>query len=98
MADPLEIGREQMVDAVGGGNENVLDRLVRDTGIYGLSYFIGRVLDEHYPVDIFGDDTSAAGIMYGVNWGGEQAGEDIPRGVKWAVLLRHAIRQIERKP
>lgn len=87
----MEIGHDQFVEAVGGRDDSLVNRLVRDTGIYALTYFIERVLDEHYPADIFG-----AGDTLIPTWVSDRGGEDIDPGIKWVALLRHAIKEVSR--
>ena len=82
------LGEAQFTEAM--GSSSLVDRLVRVTGIYGLSYFIGRVLDEHYPAEAFGDGST----VYPA-WASEHGGADIDPGVKWVNLLRAALKEIE---
>jgi hypothetical protein len=87
-----EIGRAQVIEDAEPDEEAAFEEFVRSTGIYGLSYLAERILDEHYPADVF----QWKEVQYGVTWGGEHGGEDIGPGVKWAALLRMAIAELDR--
>ena len=65
------------------------DGFIDSLGIDGLNYIIARVVDEHYPADVFPTD----GVIY-PSWGGEHGGSDIQPGVKWIALLRQALEEI----
>ena len=65
------------------------DEFLRRLGIRGLTYAIERVLDEHYPADIFGDGSD----VY-PSWRGDRGGSDIDPGIRWCALLRAAIKEV----
>jgi hypothetical protein len=89
---PVSIGRKQLADAIYVSTST--DAFVHNMGIYSLSYLIERVLDEHYPADIFGD-----GEKLYLNWSSNdpQAGGEIDPGVRWCNLLRVALKQLPRR-
>jgi hypothetical protein len=64
-----------------------IDRL----GMEDLNAIIRRVLDNHYPEDIFPWRDN----QFGVLWAGERGGFDIDKGVKWVTLLRMALAEVE---
>ncbi len=80
------IGNEQLAVAI--RTDIGVEDFVRDLGIYTLSALIEKVLDEHYPVEAFGEGTN----LY-PTWASNHGGTDIDPGVKWVSLLRHAVRE-----
>ena len=82
----MEIGEAQFRTAFRSID---VEHCIERTGIYGLTWFIQAVLDEHYPADIFGDGD----VLY-PTWASEIGGTDIDPGAKWAALLRHAIKEV----
>ena len=54
-----------------------------------LNALILTSLDTTYPLPYFQAE------QYGVTWRGERAGADIDPGVRWATLLRLALKQLE---
>lgn len=66
------------------------DSLVHELGIYSLSHLIEKVLDEHYPADVFGNGD----LVVELSWA--QGRRDIDPGVRWVALLRLALKQLPR--
>ena len=67
------------------------EQFIVRVGMKGLNWIIQQVLDRHYPLDVFPQDT----VHYGMTWGGEHGGDDIDPGVKWVAHLREALRVID---
>lgn len=88
MYDP-DLGREQFAAAMSGSGNP--DEFVRHLDWHGFLWLIHERLDTIYPEDIYGANTAY------VSWSGEHGGEDIDPGVRWVVLLREALKQLEEK-
>lgn len=64
--------------------------LGRLLGLRGLNWLITSVLDYAYPADIFGSAEDVRPL-----WMRNNGGQELDPGVKWAMLLRLAVQQVD---
>lgn len=86
----LEQGLDDLSDAL-DHVESVasIEDWVANLSLQAFNALIQTKLDATYPAPYFEAE------QYGVMWRGEHAGEDIDPGIRWATLLRLALKQLQ---
>jgi len=79
----------RVLDECRSGEIESPEQLAEALSMHGFNFIIRHRLDAIYPKDIFG----SASQVY-LSWSSEHGGEDIDRGVRWAVLLRAALNEL----
>lgn len=88
-----ERGLDDLSDALeGAADAPSVEEWVADLSFDAFNALILIKLDATYPAPYFEAE------QYGVIWRGEHGGTDIDPGVRWATLLRLALRQLEAAP
>lgn len=87
--DPGWLGVLRALDAVRMRQIESPEHFVRELDWHAFLWVIRERLDTIYPADLFESET------YGVLWASEHGGSDIDPGVRWATLLRLALKQLE---